>query len=81
MYRTAGGWDVTLVALDGKFWRPVYCHRSPGVRGYHKADDAAICEKQVTELADVFRPKTRDEWESSLADEESKVASKTRRRW
>ncbi|MDY7080881.1 MAG: CaiB/BaiF CoA-transferase family protein, partial [Halobacteria archaeon] len=71
IYETKDGRYVTLAALEPKFWQE-FCDAvgRDDLAGYHMTTDEDEIEELRDELNELFKGKTRDEWEDELGDKE-----------
>ncbi|WP_306052921.1 CaiB/BaiF CoA transferase family protein [Natronococcus wangiae] len=74
-YETADGKWVTLAALEPKFWR-AFCEAvgRDDLADEHGSQDPAVRAALRDELRELFRERTRDEWEAALADVDATFA-------
>ena len=74
-YETADGKWVTLAALEPQFWR-AFCEAvdRDDLVDEHGTRDPDVLEALEAELRDLFRERTRDEWETALADVDAAFA-------
>lgn len=74
IYETADGRSLTVAALEPKFFENL-CQRlgRPDLVARQFPRDAADRDEVVSELAAIFRTKTRDEWLAELADADACV--------
>jgi crotonobetainyl-CoA:carnitine CoA-transferase CaiB-like acyl-CoA transferase len=74
VYATADDRSVTLAALEPKFWR-AFCQRAgrPDLEPRHTPNTDAERDATISELAALFRTRTRDEWLALLAETDSCV--------
>ncbi|SIR57423.1 CaiB/BaiF CoA transferase family protein [Natronorubrum thiooxidans] len=74
-YETADGTWVTLGALEPKFWR-AFCDAvdRDDLVDKHGSQDPAVLAALEAELRDLFRKRTRDEWETMLGDVDAAFA-------
>ena len=74
-YETADGRYVTLAALEPQFFE-AFCGAvdRPDLADEHMAEDPAVRATLREELAAIFRERTREEWETFLADVDAMVA-------
>jgi alpha-methylacyl-CoA racemase len=75
VYETADGRYVTLAALEPQFFE-TFCEAvdRPALADEHMAADPEVRAEVREELAEIFRSRTRDEWEDALGDVEAMVA-------
>lgn len=73
-YETADGKWVALAALEPQFWE-AFCEAvdRPDLADEHGTDDPDVRAALAGELRDLFRERTRDEWESALGDVDATV--------
>ncbi|WP_436345087.1 CaiB/BaiF CoA transferase family protein [Natronorubrum sp. FCH18a] len=74
-YETADGKWVTLAALEPQFWQ-AFCDAvdRDDLVDEHGSSDPDVLEALEDELRDLFRERTRDEWETHLADVDAAFA-------
>ncbi|MDG5761019.1 CaiB/BaiF CoA-transferase family protein [Natronococcus sp. A-GB1] len=73
-YETADGNWVTLAALEPKFWR-AFCEAvgRTDLLEEHGSTDPNVRAALRAELESIFRERTREEWETALADVDAAV--------
>jgi alpha-methylacyl-CoA racemase len=74
-YETADGSWVVLAALEPKFWR-AFCEAvgREELLDEHGTDDPDVLAGLQAELEELFRDRTREEWESVLGDVDAAFA-------
>ncbi len=74
-YETADGKWITFGALEPKFWR-AFCDAvdRADLVDKHGSQDPAVLEALEAELRDLFRERTRTEWETVLEDVDAAFA-------
>ncbi|SDJ43160.1 CaiB/BaiF CoA transferase family protein [Natronorubrum texcoconense] len=74
-YETADGTWVTLAALEPQFW-DAFCEAvgRTDLVDEHGSEDPDVLAALEDELRDLFRERTRDEWETQLADVDAAFA-------
>jgi crotonobetainyl-CoA:carnitine CoA-transferase CaiB-like acyl-CoA transferase len=74
IYETADGRYVTLAALEPKFWEN-FCEAvdREDLVEKHRAEDEAVRAALRESVADIFRSKTRAEWEAELGERDVMV--------
>jgi alpha-methylacyl-CoA racemase len=73
-YETADGRWLVLAALEPKFWR-TFCEAvdREDLVAEHGSDDPDVRAALRAELEDLFRERTREEWEAALSDVDAAV--------